>query len=69
MAGMTTYTCAVSFEFDTQPPMTWRGPIQASSESTAGRLALVAARKSLRPMAPSSVVLLLERASKAQPAA
>jgi hypothetical protein len=53
---------AVTFEFDTRPPLTARGTVAASSEGTCVRRAVQEAKRALRPINWSSVsAVLLER--------
>jgi hypothetical protein len=53
---------AVTFEFDTRPPLTHRGTIAASSEATCFARAVREARRVVRPREWSSVsAVLLER--------
>ncbi len=55
---------AVTFEFDTRPPLTHRGTVAASSAATCVARATRAAQKALKPVAWSSVVCVpLERIS------
>lgn len=56
---------AVTFEFDTLPPLTHRGTVVAAAPGTCVRRAVEAAQKPLRPVNWSSlVVVLLERAGE-----
>ncbi len=53
---------AVTYEYATRPPQTWRGVVEGGREHVCARLAMKAARASLRPVKWSSlVVVLLER--------
>jgi hypothetical protein len=53
---------AVTFEFETQPPLTHRGTVAASSAATCVARATREAQKALRPVRWSSAVcVLLER--------
>lgn len=54
-------TCTVTFEFDLNPPLTYRGPIQASHVGTGARMAVQQAAQALRPARWQSVVVVLDR--------
>lgn len=57
-------TCqyAVTFEFDTRPPITHRGTVEGWSASTCTRRAVKDAQKALKPFGWTSMVCcLLER--------
>jgi hypothetical protein len=57
-----TVTYAVTFEFDTRPPVTHRGTVAASQVATCVARATRMAKKALRPVGWTSlVVVLLER--------
>jgi len=65
-----TVNYAVTFEFETQPPITHRGTVTASQVGTCVRRATQDAQKALQPKNSSSlVVVLLERVQKVEPAA
>jgi hypothetical protein len=60
---------AVTFEFDTRPPLTHRGTIAASSGATCAARAMRTAQRALRPVNWSSAVcVLLERLPDDAPA-
>ena len=53
---------AVTFEFDTRPPLTHRGTVAALAEGTCASRAIKEAKRVLRPVNWSSLVcVLLER--------
>ncbi len=53
---------AVTFEFETRPPLTHRGTVEAGREHVCAARAIKAARAALRPVNWSSLVcVLLER--------
>lgn len=57
-----TVNYAVTFEFDTRPPITHRGTVDGSSGATCVARAARIAQKALRPVGWTSlVVVLLER--------
>jgi hypothetical protein len=56
-----TLTYAVTFEFDTRPPLTHRGTIAASQVATCVSRAMKQAATALRPRGWRSVVCLLEK--------
>jgi len=59
-----TVNYAVTFEYDTKPPLTHRGQVAASSVPTCVARAVRTSQKALRPGTWSSVVcVLLERVS------
>lgn len=65
---MLTCKVAVTFEFDTRPPVTWRGTVQGRAAQTIVHRAVMVARKELRPMAWSSLVCcVLERLGDEEP--
>jgi hypothetical protein len=58
---------AVTFEFDTRPPVTTRGTVAAFAASTCTRLAVKEAQTLLRPVNWTSMVcVLLERVSEGE---
>lgn len=60
---------AVTFEFDTRPPVTQEGTVEAGQPHACMARATKAAQKALRPREWSSCVcVLLERLAAAQPA-
>jgi hypothetical protein len=59
------YAC--TFEFETRPPLTHRGIVEASGVATAARRAVLAAQKALRPVNWSSMnCVFLERLDPAE---
>lgn len=57
---------AVTFEFDTRPPVTYRGTVEAGHPSTAARRAIAAAQEFLKPVNWTSFVFVaLERLPEA----
>ena len=60
------YSYAVTFEFETRPPLTHRGTVSAGAEHTGASRAIKEARRVLRPINWTSMVcLLLDRAPEA----
>jgi hypothetical protein len=58
-----TFRYAVTFEFDTRPPLTHRGTVSGTTFAALCHRAVVAARKALHPKIVTSMnVCLLERA-------
>ena len=54
--------CAVSFEFTTRPPLTWRGQIEGFAPHTIMHRAVNTAMKDLQPRSWSSVsAVILDR--------
>ena len=51
----------VSFEFDSQPPLTHRGQVLAAIPASGTRMAVKAATKALHPARWRSVVCVLDR--------
>jgi hypothetical protein len=57
-----TIACAVTFEYDHVPPVTWRGTVSGNQASTCASRAVRTAQASLRPTHWRSVsCTLLER--------
>ncbi len=53
---------AVTFEFETRPPLTHRGVMRASGEAVCARRAIQAAKKACKPVNWTSMnIVLLER--------
>jgi hypothetical protein len=65
----TTYTFAVTFEFDEQAPETVRGQIAAHTAQTAASRALKQARKAKPKARARSIVVLLQPAASGSPSA
>jgi hypothetical protein len=54
--------CAVSFEFPTRPPVTWRGDVEGAALHTVVHRAAALAAKTLKPREWTSMtVWILER--------
>ena len=61
---------AVTFEFDTRPPLTHRGVVTAGSLAAVAGKAIRAAKRACRPVNPCSmnfVALSIEKTARAQP--
>lgn len=57
-----TVTYAVTFEFDTRPPLTYRGTVEAGQPSTCASRAIRIAQQALKPKSWTSMnCVLLER--------
>lgn len=52
---------AVTFEFEERPPVTHRGTVEASAEATCASRGIKLAKRALRPVNWTSVVVFLER--------
>lgn len=51
--------CAVTYEFETRPPETWRGTAKGWGEHTVMQRAMALAKRALRPVAWSSVACVI----------
>jgi hypothetical protein len=64
-----TWAYVVTFEFQSEPPVTFRGTVDGGTLSTATNRAVRAARKQAGVIRPAGVVVLVERAKQAITAA
>jgi hypothetical protein len=60
-----TWTYVVTFEFQNDPPITFRGTVDGGTLSTATNRAVRAARRQAGVIRPAGVVALVERAKQA----
>lgn len=58
-----TWKCVVTFEFNTDPPLTWRGEVDARTRKTACFRAIKAAEKANPRTKAQSAVVLVEKAA------
>lgn len=58
---MTTFSLAISYEYESKAPLTWRGTVNATTPATALHRGEREARKTLKPGSWASMVAVVTR--------